>query len=147
MSNKQQLLKDKEKYIVDFSNELLTLITAFWRINKKDPFILEIYERYGIIKRENPNLLIEIVGPYIWKYRETITLGNLDSLLNNTFNEEITEIIGMIPDTLDKIHDIIKSIKRTWTLFSYAEKEIIRKKSKTLLTIYSGYISICKLII
>lgn len=137
-------ISEKERTATDFANVMTTIINAIYEINKKDNYILEVKDRYAIVRRENPFIIITIVGPYLWKYRENIKTGNLDVLLNNDFRDDVFEARGLIPDCFDKIEDIINSFKRSWILFNTNEKEILKKKLQKMLAYYSGYLSVCK---
>lgn len=142
--NNQKALQEKEKAITEFANIASTIINAIYELNRKDIYILEIKDKYAIIRREQPQIIIKIVGPYLWKYRENIKTGNLDILLKNDFNDEKIEAQELIHDSIDKINNIIESFKNSWLLFSPFERDIIKKKLQKLLAYYSGYLIACK---
>lgn len=141
----KKLQQDRDNFIIQFVDDVNMIINCFWQINKKEETIIKAKELFSILRKENPEFIVSNSGPYIWKYRKEISSGDVNTLLNNDFKEEIIEIRGNLPDCIDTdLESFIFTIKKTWRLFKPMEQEIIKKKLKNILSIYSGYVAACK---
>lgn len=137
-------LDQQEEVKKKFSDELGFMINCLWSRNKKDADILQIKDQYSVIRKENTTVIIEGAGPYIWKYREQISKSNVNFFLASDFKDELAVAsASQIPEmtSFEDLPAILTKIKRTWHLFSPEEQEILKNKSKSLLSAYAGYIS------
>jgi hypothetical protein len=141
----RHLTDTKEKSVVDFTSEMTFIVNAMFNKNKKDDDIIGIRDGYLIAKRENPECIIVQVGPYFWKYRDTISSGNLNPLLNSDFRDDISAQ-GYMPEvsSYDQIQAVMSKVKRTWHLFTPVEQETMKKKFKFMVSCYATYLGACK---
>ena len=145
-TSRKDTIKIMDKAISDFVNEMTFVVNAMFEKNKKDNDIIEIRDGYMVAKRENPDCILKLVGPYFWKYRADITSGKMNDLLKNDYKDDIMEAQGSLVDTsnFDKIQSIMSKIKRTWHLFTIHEQEILKGKFIKMVSIYATYVGGCK---
>ena|SRR5271170_5611732 len=149
MNSKTQLkqaLKQKDDSIDGFISDITFVVNATHEKNRKDNDIISIRDGFLVARRENPEVVMLQIAPYLWKYRQDIINKNFNKLLNNDYEEEISEITGSLPEysNFDKVTSIMQKIKRSWHLFSSAEQNIIQTKFIKLISHYATYIGACK---
>lgn len=142
----KQFIKIIDKSVTDFTSEMTFIVNAMHNKNKQDDDLTEIRDGYMTARRENPDCIIIHVGPYFWKYRETINSGDLNPLLDSDFKDEREEIQGTLPENskFDKVSVIMGKIKRTWHLFTPLEQETLKKKFKLMVSHYATFVGACK---
>jgi|GEM_PF-6862443 len=138
----KECLENKDKATIGFNKEMTYIVTSMANKNRKDETINEIKDKYMTAKTENPDCIIIYAGPYFWKYREKIKLGDLNPLLDSDFREEITEIQDTLPDysNMDRIQTIMNTVKRSWHLLAPLEQETLKKKFKLMVAHYATYV-------
>ena len=142
----KSLNTDKDISIKECINELVFIINSMCNKNKKDGDIQEIRDGFMVAKGENPVAIIMNAGPYFWKYRTHIERGDVNSLLNMEYKEEISEVQESLADNskFEKISVVMQKVKRTWHLLTPTEQETMKKKFKLILIKYTGYLVACK---
>lgn len=115
----RQLLKDLRRRL---PND-----TDVWRIDK----------RVGIAIDTIPSLVVDLVGFYLYRYREQIIAGNDQFFVENTYDFEIREAVEK--ERMDLTMMMIPKIKGCWANLSEAEKVDLRKSAKDLLFSYVDY--------
>jgi len=135
---KKQMIQIKDRSILEFTLDMTFIVNIIYNKNKKDTDIEEIRDGYLLAKNENPECIIINAGPYLWKYREQVSLDNFNELLNNDFSTETSN------SNSNKVQAILNKIKKTWHLFKPLEQDSIKKRLKTMLTYYATYLKSCK---
>jgi hypothetical protein len=146
--SRKDVLNMKESKMASFISNLNSVVDAVYQKNKKDNDMQAIKDKFDVVRKENPIGLVEMAGPYIWKYREKIKNENTSFFLNNSFEEDIQKAredsqLAEITEYED-VPVLLNKIKRTWHSFMPAEQQILIKKIQALLADYVGYISSCR---
>lgn len=133
--------KVKEDCVKGFNDVMTFIINALHSVNKSDDDIITIRDSYLTAKTESPDCIILQAGPYVWKYREEISSENINSLLKNEYNNEITTVQQTLPDAskMDQIQILLAKVKRSWHLITPMEQTTLKKKFKDLLKQYATY--------
>jgi hypothetical protein len=142
---RKNILDMKDKAQTGFVMELNAIIDAVCQKNSKDIDIVGVRDKFNIIRRENPTMLLEMAGPHVWEYRVQIKDENIGFFLNNSFEKDIEKAqsqsaVAEITDFED-IPVIMNKIKSTWHRFMSAEQQIIIKRMKALIAHYATYVS------
>lgn len=138
----------KQKDTTKFINNLDSIIKAIFEKNKSDPDMIELMDKFSVVRKEDPILIISRTGPYLWKYKEEINKQNVDFFLRNSFEEDIIQSqqksqVAEISE-LEDIPVLLNKAKITWQKFLEPEKQAIMKKIRGMLSNYSSYTSACK---
>lgn len=146
--NRESLLATRDKAVSNFANNMSKIIQAVKEKQKQNIDIIKIQDMFSVARRETPEMIVQMAGPYIWKYREQISTGNVDFFLANNFEEDIIEANGKKEiaeiSEFENTALLMQCAKRTWHMFIPAEKQNIIKLIKSLLQEYAKYISACK---
>ena len=136
----------KDKSTKEFIADLTFLVTALHSKNTKDDDFIFIKDAYNVAKSENPDVVVMVSGPYIWKYREQIEKSDINFILNNDYTEEVEAAKTALVENqkYDQIKDILKKIKSTWSAFNPVEQSTIIKKIQKLVVSYAGYLGATK---
>jgi hypothetical protein len=141
---RKQYLDQQESSMKVFITDFGYVITAMYNKNKRDADVMKIKDGYQIIRNENPKLVMEMAGPYLWNYREEIKGRKESFFLNNDFKKELAEAqksgVAEMTDFED-LPAIIGKMKRTWNLFTAVEKETIWGKVTSMLSQYASYVA------
>lgn len=143
----QHLKQESANAVKQFVSDMTFIIEAIYQKNKKDPQIIELKDKFCIIRREDPTAIIAKAGPYLWKYREQIKQQNITFFLNNEFE---TDIVAATPaevleaTTFEDVPILLEKCKNTWHMFQITEQETLIKKIRGLLRSYALYISVQK---
>lgn len=123
-----------------FINELTKVVNAVLLKNKNEDFI-GIKDKYMILKRETPEIVIQEAGSYLWSYRQEIADKAIDKLLSNKFEKDIDKAkLSNKTDSLQNIHNIIAEVKKTWIEFSSAEQNMLLTILNKMITMYATYL-------
>jgi hypothetical protein len=149
-SSRQELLNNKDKSMKSFLSDISFIIEAVYSKNKTDSDMLEIRDKFAVARRENPSGLVEIAGPYIWKYREQIKNEQVNFFLDRDFFEDIKEakqtkgeeIVEMTE--FEDVPVIMDKVKKTWVMFQKPEQQTLIKKVQSMLQHYCRYISVSR---
>lgn len=143
--NRDNLLEVRDKAVSNFVLNMSKIIQAVKEKQKQNFDIIKIQDLFSVARRETPEMIVQMAGPYIWKYREQISAGNANFFLDNNFEEDIMEANGKKEiaeiSEFENTALLMQCAKRTWHMFIPAEKENIVKLTKSLLLEYIRYIS------
>lgn len=146
--NRTALTNSQDKSVTNFISNLNVILNAVYQKNKKDDDMNSLRDKFNVVRKENPNGLVEMAGPSIWKYREKIKDENVNFFLNNSFEEDIKEAqekasVAEISEFED-VPVLLNKAKRAWHSFTLIEQQTIIKTIKTILQSYATYLSTCK---
>jgi hypothetical protein len=142
---RKQLIEASDQAVKDFAEDLGYLVDAVLQKNRKDNLMSDMKNLFDLVRKENPIGLIEIAGPYIWKYRDNISKQNVGFFLQNNFeediisakkNKEIAEI-----SNFEDIPMLLDQCKRTWHMFQKEEQQVLVKRVRNMLVKYATYVS------
>jgi hypothetical protein len=139
--------KSMERGMVGFVRDLNKIVVDVCRKNDRDRDLRELRDKFFVVRKENPNGLVEIAGPYIWKYRKQIESRDASFFLTNSFEDDI---IGSSPNGVAEVSEfsdvpvLLQKIKKTWHQFDEDEKSVVMKTVANLLKNYSLYSFSCK---
>jgi hypothetical protein len=134
--------KLKDKYVTEFVTTITYLVNSLFSTNRRDDDIIQMRDRYFLVKDENPELLLIQTGPYVWEFREKIMDDDIDFFLNNSFQKQIDSFKQDKEKPM--INTLIQKIKTAWKNFTPIEQNILRGKIKDLVKFYACYLSACK---
>jgi len=142
---KKDVINAREASVSEFAANLNVIITSIHQKNKRDDDMQAIKDKIDVVRKENPVGLIEMAGPYLWKYKEKIGSENVSFFLNNSFEEDIEKAreesqLAEITE-YEEIPALLNKVKRTWHSFTPPEQQIIVKRIKALLANYAKYLS------
>jgi hypothetical protein len=141
----QNLRKDIDVSTKQFINDMIFVVDAVYQKNRKDLKFGEFRDKFSIARRENPNGLLEIVGPYLWKYKDDIISQNVKAFLDNDFVEDVESFRVSHPnENLDTVHVFLNQCKQSWGQFLPREQDVLFKKIRNMLSQYAKYASATK---
>ena len=132
--------------VKNFCQDMTFIIDVVYGKNKKDNLLIDVRDKFVVIRKENPNGIVEVAGPYIWKYREQIKNKDANFFLHNTFENDIINSQGGVAEItpIDDITVILNKCKLTWHTFQKIEQDTIMKHVQNLLRSYATYVSATK---
>lgn len=145
--NRSQLIQDKSTTTAKFVNVMTAIINAVHGKSKRDNDFNTVRDGFMAVKNIDPECVIMVAGPYVWKYREFIMSGNLKPLLEKDFKSEIDDEQDGIKKSglsLDQIYILVEKIKKIWTDFTLAEQGVLKLKFQELVKQYATFVAICK---
>jgi hypothetical protein len=142
---KRDTIRMRDDSVRDFVNALNQVISAVYSKDKRDDSIIAIRDKFNVIRKEAPDRVITMAGPYLWKYREQIGEGNVNFFLNCDFEEDIKEAqrdseLAEITE-FSEIPKLLGKAKRIWHCFTKEEKNVVMNHIKTMLQKYACYVS------
>lgn len=142
---RKSIMDMKDRAITGFIADLGSILDAVFDKNKKDVDVIAIMDKFNVVRRENPSGLVEMAGPYVWKYKDQIRTENTSFFLNNNFEEDIEDAqskaqVAEITDFED-IPVLLNKAKRTWHCFQPTEQQIIIKKMQSIIKQYATCLS------
>ena len=136
----------KDKAVKDFITELGFLVHALYTKNTNDDNFIFIKDGFNVAKNENPEVVVMVSGPYVWKYRTQLENGDVQTMLNNDYKDEVEGAKEYLEGhgKFDQIKEILKKIKETWPTFSKIEQETVAKKMQKLVVHYASFLGASK---
>jgi len=137
MARRQEALEGQSKYREEFTAALASIIDAVHSKNQSDPVVLELRSKFALA-RNQPALILENAGPFVWEYREYIAAGDATRFLNMNFDEKIQKHVS---DTsqINYIKSIIGKLRTTWETFNPRERAALVSLLQTMLRSFSGH--------
>jgi hypothetical protein len=146
--NKDNLLRSRDDAVKKFNLGMGKIIQAVKEKQKNNTDIIAIQDMFSVARKEAPEMIVQMAGPYLWKYREPIMQGDSGFFLDNDFEQDIIEAqnkkdIAEISE-FENTALLMQCAKRTWHMFLPMEKENVIKLTKGLLSDYVKYLSACR---
>lgn len=140
--NRKELKDTMETNAVQFCANLRFLMNNLCSKNPKDDDLIDLKRRLNLATTSNPRTIIEIAGPYFFKYRKSIASGNMDKFVDGDYMDDVREAAQKndIKGDVESVSDIIVKIKSTWKLFKPAEKQVTTTKIVEMLSFYAQYL-------
>ena len=135
-----------------FNKTIKQLINIVDSIVPNNIIIETIKRKVKISIDANPLLLLQEGGPHIFEFRDYIKNGNFDELFFNTenvINDNHKNLINdyksnINNDDYNNIHKLLSVLRDSWKVINTAEKKIVEKNIKILLSEYCKLLSISK---
>jgi len=122
----------------EFNSIIKKLILELSILYPSDTTIRQIKKRIFLIIDIDPIRIIDIVGPYLYKYREKIYAGDSDFFTKNDYDAELN-----YAEDIEKANIaayIIQKVKIAWVKSDFDQKESYKNIIQTLLDIYLEYL-------
>jgi len=128
-----------------FNNELKTL-ARIYKFKKKGTFdeadAHRDYTRVNMLIKSDSTFMINIIGPYLVRYGESIQNNDIDELINTNYDEEKKNITNS--DDIDKINKELKFVKDVISESTKNEKNKICDILSNMLNNYCLYELQCR---
>ena len=86
--------------------------------NRQDVILLDIKDKFIIARKEDPDLIIQKAGEYLFKYRKQIANKEVRFFLTENFKNDIEQIAEdeILPDDsgVEYIETVINTSRKTW---------------------------------
>lgn len=133
-----------------FNKTIKQLINILDNIVPNNTYVETIKRRIKISTDANPLLLLNEGGSYIFEFRDYIKNNKLDELFLNTENlindihkNLIDSYAGKLgSDEYNDIKKLITVLRESWVKMNQAEKKIVEKNIKILLSEYCKMLTI-----
>jgi hypothetical protein len=106
--------------------------------HKSDVLIWRAKERAMTVINYNPTFVMEIVGEYLFQYRDKIYEGDESFFLENDYDAELKA--GVKEEKVDQSRYIIPKVKETWKTLTDKDKESYWALVNGLLDDYVDYL-------
>lgn len=108
MSNNREIARA----VTEFNGTIRRLLTSLQRLYPHDEQVVRTQKRVSLAIKELPTLVVEIVGQYLFKYKDQLLEGDSDFFLDNNYNEELRE--GGDGEKAQVVAYLIPKIKQAW---------------------------------
>lgn len=107
------------EYAASFNRTIKVLTREVAKRYPTDPTVYRMQQRVGVATEVTPLFVIDLVGPYLFKYRDQIYslngAGNEDFFLTKNYSEEFSEAvdhsrIDAAVYILPKVQDLIRAL-------------------------------------
>jgi len=130
---------------------MVTIVEDFNRILKKmtcelvvrhptDATIDRAKKRILMAMDMDPILIIDAVGPYLYKFKDGIYAGDADFFIENDYDAEIKQSVNA--EKADLTLYIIPKVKTAWLESGPDEREAYKETVQALLDTYLDYLAI-----
>lgn len=133
------LLREKKKCETNFCAKITKLIGIGHQMRPNDGHLLEVKDKFGIIKRHSPDKVIKIVGSIIWQEKERIKNRDVSYFDNEHFINNIVDehMSGEKNDVFEYITSVIRD---SFYEMSEQEQRIVWNNITSMLKLYAIYI-------
>jgi hypothetical protein len=137
---------DYIQYVNNFCQTIKVITTDLKRRFPDDPVVYRAHQRIITIISIDPKMVIDLCGPYLYQYRDTIYSENVDEsssfFIENEFDKEIKESSG--GEKLELAKYIIPKMKECALSLPYEEKKQYKELTVNLLDDYIEYVAAIK---
>jgi hypothetical protein len=133
------MANEKGEAILGFNKNTMKLINILISINKTNIIIDQLKRQVSMGISANPLMLIEMIGPYFFEYKEKI----IENVVQFLEYEDFSEHYGKSGDRRS-IEAVMSTIRASWDTRSEIEKKIISEIIKDLVKTYLSYLIACK---
>lgn len=124
--------------VTTFNSTLMRLTNDLVARYPQDPQIARAQRRISLAIGGIPLTIMDIVGPYLWKYRAEICNGEEEFFLKNSYDSELSE--SEDSEKADIAAYIIPKVKDAWKEADPAEKKAYTETVQNLLDAYTEYL-------
>lgn len=140
---KKQLRDSMEGAQKLYNSNLMALMKIAKSKCPEDDNVAKIQETLSSVLALDKTLVIIESGPYIWKYRESISKRDVKFFLDNDFKSDVDTVLhGKKKQEFsgDEISQLMKSLKSTFKSMTKPEQEVVWTHTSNLLTAYAQYL-------
>ncbi len=124
-------------YFRTYNKTLKELIDLISNEMPKDPLIETIKRGYTAMVATDRTILLTESGPEIFAFRDYISEGRWDELINRPWEKE--EIKSMSDTDQQTVCKLIPLLRKVWAEYDADEKKYVQRLIKTLLSEYVKY--------
>ena len=125
------------EYVTKFNRIIKQLVCDLANRNPNDVDIRRFKDRTNIAIREAPVIVIDKMGPYLYKYKEKIFCGDRSFFIENDYDKEVKQ--SNSNKNINYVKKIIFKIKVVFKELNENEKDEYIDKITKLLDIYIEY--------
>jgi len=116
------------------------LVGALRKWFPHDPTVDRAAKRLSLAIQERPELIIETIGGYLWKYREQISDEDEAFFLENSYDAEIREAVNQ--EKLDYVQYLMPRVKGLWVSpeVSNEDRDVYRQYVLDMFDLYIDYL-------
>lgn len=127
-----------QQCIDSFNRGTKLLTTDLYNRHKEDPKIWQAHRRGMTVINYNPTFVMEIMGPYLYKYSKQIYAADESFFIENGFDEELKT--GVKEEKVEMSRYIIPKVKMAWKTLKDDEKKDYQQMVASLLDDYIDYL-------
>ncbi len=128
------------RHVNEFNSTLKRLTVDLVTRYPDDPKIARAQKRINLAIDASPVTIIEIVGPYLWKYRKEICTGQAEFFMTNDYDTELQE--SEDAEKADIAAYIIPKVKDAWRAAKQPERDAYTETVQDLLDSYMEYVAL-----
>jgi hypothetical protein len=129
-----------DEYVSGFNKAIMEIINNLCKKFPNDIDLSISKNRLSIVRREQPDFLITMCGPYLIKYKDSFDENDINNFLTNKIKKEDKEAINQSND----VNGIFNKIRTLLPAINVDEKSFILGKIKEMLKIYLEYLLFLK---
>lgn len=126
------------KEVSNFLSIINTLIADLYERFPNDSMLHRVKNRINIAVRYDPIAVIDMVGFYIFRYREKIYARDVSFFIRNDYDKELKE--GVDQEKTDAVHYFIPKVKEAWLQSDKRNKILYLNMIENLLHHYTEYL-------
>jgi hypothetical protein len=120
-----------------FNSGVRRMIGDLSRRRPNDPVVHRVAQRVRLAIDTLPITVIDLVGYYLYQYREQVYAGNDAFFVNNTYDDDIRAAVDQ--ERVDLTMLMIPKVKDTWATLDAGEKQQLRELVCRILDEYIDY--------